>query len=114
MDNAIRNFEKRHKSITRKHQRLARGYVTKLGKNGLIEHQPMRHLPRLSFGTLFLFVAGFVGFKTLLLLKLGEDDYITRVDTLGQGGGIERFGAWLMQIDPLTVWSLTNVAPIFG
>ncbi|WP_246107308.1 hypothetical protein [Puniceibacterium confluentis] len=60
------------------------------------------------------FVAGFVGFKTFLLIKLGESEYLTHVSTLSQGGGLEKVGAWLMGIDPLTAWSMAHAAPIFG
>ncbi len=114
MDDALRKFEKRHKAITRKHEQLARGYVTRLGKNGVIEHRPMRHLPRVSFSSILIFAGAFIGFKTLLLLRLGETEYLSHVATLAHGGGVERIGAWLMQIDPLTSWSVAQAALIFG
>ena len=114
MDDAIRKFEKRHKAVTKRHRQMARGYVTKLGRNGVIQHQPRRQLPGLSLNAILMLIAGLLAFKSFLFVSLGEADYQSRIDALAQGTVIERTGAFIMQIDPATVWISTNIAPLLG
>lgn len=111
MDSALRNFEKRKKTVRRKHTRMARGYVTKMNREGLMVQRPDNKVGGFAKRLLFLAIIGFVGFKTLLLAGLGEADYIERVATLENGSVYEQAGAFLMQIDPVTKVIADLVSP---
>ncbi|ETX29853.1 hypothetical protein [Roseivivax isoporae] len=102
MDDSLKNFEKRHRDIRRKHRRLARGYVTRLQPNGTIVHEPSRDVSGVVAWPLMLLVATFFGFKALLLAQLGAETYASHLATLSQGNFAEQAGAVIMGADPLT------------
>lgn len=112
MDDSLRKFEERHRAVTNRHRQLARGYVTKLGKNGLIEHHPRKSLPKMSFPTFTVLLVGFLAFKAFLLASLGDAEFSARVDALANGTVFERAGAWVMQIDPLSQWIVAHLLPL--
>lgn len=114
MDQAMRQFEKRAQAVTQRHRKLARGYVTKMGPDGLLHHQPRRQMPSLPWRGFLFLAAGFFAFKGLLLASLGTATYTTRVETLQAGTVFERAGAWLMQLDPVMVWFASYFAPFLG
>ncbi|MFZ5965300.1 hypothetical protein ACOXXX_20340 [Thalassococcus sp. BH17M4-6] len=114
MDDALRKFEERHRAVTKRHRQLARGYVTKLGRNGVIEHRPRRQTPKLSLPMVLMLGSGFLAFKSFLFVSLGAEAYGVRVDTLANGTVVERVGGWLMQADPATQWISANLVPLLG
>lgn len=60
---------------------------------------------RRSYLRLALMVAGSVMvIKSLLLMQIGEANYQDRVTRLQAGGHVETAGAYVMQMDPVTVW----------
>ena len=60
---------------------------------------------------LFL-VLGFV-FKAAIFAALGEAKYSERTAILAQGNKSERIGAYLMQVDPLSLWISDKMRPLF-
>ncbi len=114
MDNALRNFDKRQKSVRKKHRQMAQGYVTKLGRNGVIQHTPRRHLPSLSLPMLMTLTVGFLSFKSFLFVSLGDVGYQTRVDALSDGTIFEKAGAFMMQVEPATMWISSHFVPLLG
>ncbi|EPX75731.1 hypothetical protein [Salipiger mucosus] len=104
MDNAIRNFEKRHRALTAKHRKLAQGYVTQLNRNGTLEHRPIRRTPGFTLKGVLLAVAGFLVFKAYLLASMGPETYAGHLAQLSSGTVAERAGAWVMGVDPATAW----------
>lgn len=114
MDRTIRDFEKRQRAVQRKHRKLADGYTTRLNRNGVIEHQPIRRIPFLTMKGLLLVAAGFLGFKGILLANLGLEDYAIRIGHLAQGTAVEKVGAWLMGIDPATAWIASGLQTLFS
>ncbi|MDU8910431.1 hypothetical protein [Aestuariicoccus sp. MJ-SS9] len=104
MDDTFREFNRRHREVTKKHRRLAHGYVTKINRNGVIEHHPRSQARGFSFRSLAVVLAITFIFKGYLLAGLGQDDYSAKVSSLAGGNWFEMFGAWAMQIDPLTQW----------
>lgn len=111
MENALRNFEKRHRAVTKRHRQMAQGYVTKLGRNGVIEHHPRRNLPGFSPRSIVLTALGFFTFKGFLLHSMGETEYVARVGLLSDGSMLEKAGAFVMQIDPVTRWAVEYISP---
>lgn len=102
MEDSLSRYNKRQNAVRRKHARLARGYTTKLDRNGVFVHVPDNKTGGISFRILLWAALLFMGFKGLVLAGLGAETYQGHVDTLAQGTGFERVGAWLMQIDPVT------------
>ncbi|MDJ0822438.1 MAG: hypothetical protein QNJ09_11620 [Paracoccaceae bacterium] len=113
MDETIRDFQKRERAVRRKHQRMARGYVTKLGKDGLIEQRPDNKSGGIFTRLLLVTAIAFMAFKCLMLAALGEADYLERVALLEAGNRMEQIGAWLMQIDPVTAWAAPQITALF-
>ncbi|WGW05361.1 hypothetical protein [Tropicibacter oceani] len=114
MDSALQTFEKRQKALRRKHERMARGYVNKLDRNGLITQRPDSKLGGILFKLVMLVVLAIVVSKILLLAALGQEAYLTHLTNLQAGGTAEQAGAWLMQIDPVTAKVAEGVALILN
>ena len=99
----VRDFEKRVRQIDRRHNKIARGYVQLGERDGLLVPKT-KMLKRRSFPlrAIIIAVVGFIVFKGILVSQVGLSSYETRLETLTQGGMVERAGAWLMQVDPFT------------
>lgn len=98
-------FEHRIRRLMRKHDRLSRGVVHKVGPDGLITAHPRRRvslLPPLRAIALVLAV-GFL-FKAYLLYALGSATYEARLEVLASGSVFEQAGAMVMQPDPASEW----------
>lgn len=55
-----------------------------------------------SFSVLSYGLIAFLAFKVILLLALNPDAYNLRVQLLAEGTVLEKFGARLLDIDPIT------------
>lgn len=104
MANALRNFEKRASAIESRHRKLADGYVTKMDKDGVMRHAPIRRLRLFRPRMIVYALACFLGFKAFLLIQLGSEVYNERVVLLANGTTVERAGAYVMAVDPATQW----------
>lgn len=107
------NFANRLKGLGRKHANLARGHTTKVDHNGLITAVPKRSRRR-SFplrGTVLL-VLGFIGFKAFILAAIGPTGYGERLATLQGGTSVERAGAMVLAVDPVTQMLADLMGPI--
>ena len=102
MEDTLRNFRKRQMGIRRKHERMARGYVNKLDRNGVIVQKPDNKSGNRLFRSLLLVGLCLLAFKVFLLAGLGTETYLSHVAELQSGSSLERAGAWVMQIDPAT------------
>ena len=114
MDKALNDFDKRQRAVVQKHHKLANGYITKLNRNGIFEHKPIRRLPLVSLKSLLITVFCILAFKGLLIAGLGIEDYAARLAHLSQGSTVERAGAWLMGADPASQWIATVMGALFG
>lgn len=103
MSDAFRDFDNRLRRIDRSRVKLSGGYVSVVGRDGLIMIKPRRKRVTLPLRGLFLLLAGGIGLKAMILVGLGAPVYQDRVDDLRDGTVIEQAGAWVMQADPLTV-----------
>ncbi len=98
-------FEKRLRTISRRHDRMNRsGVVHSVNHDGLIVARPRRRSLRFPLRGLLLLIAAGFAFKGYLLADLGPATYGDRVSVLQAGTIVEQGGAWLMQADPATVW----------
>ena len=114
MDRALYDFDKRQRAVVQKHHKLANGYITKLNRNGIIEHKPIRRVPFVSLKGLLIAAFGALVFKGLLIASLGIEEYVARLAHLSQGSVLEHAGAWLMGADPASLWIATLLQPLFG
>lgn len=102
MSDAYQGFEHRLRKIGRKRARLADGYVSKVGRDGLIVFKPRRRQGGISLRGLVFLVVGFFCFKGLIMAHLGAPLYEERVETLRSGSIVEQVGGFVMQPDPVT------------
>lgn len=104
MSDAMRSFERRAKTVRTSHKKLAGGYVQKVDKNGIVKLQPRTTISLAPVRYILLIALALVAFKGAVLVNLGTEAYLDTLTPFQIGSTGERFGAWLMQIDPLTAW----------
>ncbi|KIC41252.1 hypothetical protein RA27_11525 [Ruegeria sp. ANG-R] len=97
-------FDQRITRLSKKHQKLSRGYRATMRPDGLVVMKPQRMRSAVSAKVLLLCLVGFFAFKAFLLSHLGPAAYETRVESLNQGTPVEQAGAWIMQADPVTAF----------
>ena len=113
MENTLEEFRKRQHAITRKHTRMARGYVNKLDKtSGVIVQQPDSKTGGVGLGILLKLAAGLMVLKVLTLSWLGTEVYEGHVAELRAGSSIEQAGAFVMQIDPVSARAAALLSPL--
>ncbi|WP_336509461.1 hypothetical protein [Ruegeria lacuscaerulensis] len=95
-------FDQRVHRLNKKHAKLSRGYRATMRKDGLVVMKPQRVKSAVPAKVLLMCLCGLFVFKTFLLTSLGPPAYQYRVDSLAQGTSVEKAGAWMMQIDPVS------------
>jgi len=106
------HFDERLRRLERKHRAMSRGYTTRMQPDGLIVAKPKRAQVRISGRSMLLFALAFIAFKGFLIANLGELGYEERVDRLSDGTLVEKAGAFVMQIDPLSQFAAEQIGPI--
>ena len=102
MSDTFAQFEQRLNSLERKHRELAKGYVAKINPDGLIVIAPKASRARVRMRMLTVIILGFLVFKIATLVLVGSVTYDSRLEVMRNGTGAERFGAWIMQVDPIS------------
>ena len=74
--------------------------------------KPKRRPVPLPVRPLLLFGVGFVLFKALLIAHLGDAAYAERVTALSTGSLPEQAGAFVMQIDVVSLWLALEIGPL--
>lgn len=111
MSDAFQGFDSRLKSIGRKRTRLAQGYVSKVGKDGLIVFRPKRRTGGFPLRGLLYVVLGFTFFKAVIIAHLGVALYDDRLARLSEGSIVEQAGAVVMQADPISLMLSAYLRP---
>tara|TARA_R110002049_G_scaffold23781_5_gene84601 strand:+ start:53781 stop:54125 length:345 start_codon:yes stop_codon:yes gene_type:complete len=106
------HFVKRLNLLGRKHQQMTHGYVTKVGRDGLITVTPKRQSRSFPVKGLLLIVLGFFAFKAFTLSAVGPVTYNERLSELGRGTVVEKVGAKALAIDPVTQSMANAVGPV--
>lgn len=104
-------FDRRVKRLSRKHTAMTRGYSINLRPDGLIVTQPRRARPRVSLKAIVLFAVAFLGFKGLMIASVGFATYEERLLRLQEGTPVERAGAWIMHMDPVSTRVAEKIKP---
>ncbi len=103
-------FDQRVTRLNKKHAKLSRGYRATMRKDGLVVMKPQRVKSAVPAKVLLMCICGLFVFKTFLLMSLGASAYEFRVESLDQGTSVERAGAWVMQIDPVSEFLATQLS----
>lgn len=109
------DFAHRLNTLGRKHEKMTRGYTTKIDNNGILVATPKktRHLPGAGMLKLvMLILIGFLTFKSLVLAAFGPVTYNERLSKLESGTTIEKVGAKALAIDPVTEAVAKTVGPV--
>ncbi len=98
-------------------RRSNQDYVTLVDRNGLIQVMPRRKsranlLAPLKL--LALFAVLLTVFKALALMNVGLFDYEEELAVLQTGSVFEKAGAFVLQIDPLTMAFYQQVGPLLN
>jgi hypothetical protein len=110
----VRDFRKRIRQIDRRHNKMTRGYVHLVERDGLLVPKEKSFKSRgFPLRAIVLSLLGLFLFKGILVSQVGVFSYSTRLESLAEGGAIEKFGAWLMQVDPLTLSIAEFVSGLF-
>ena len=113
MSDVREGFDNRLRRIERRHSNLSRGYVARIGRDGLIELHPRRGRRAFPWrGALFL-VVGFLVFKGIIMANLGDALYQERIAALRDGAPVEQVGAFIMQPDPVSQAVAAKLIPLF-
>lgn len=99
-------FNARLQRLEQKHTAMTQGYSAYVGTDGLIVVKPRKRdrsgariTPR---SVVYLLCAVFL-FKGILMATLGFASYDARVAELSKGIVVERFGATIMQAEPISM-----------
>lgn len=112
MDEYRLDFDRRVQQLSRKHRKLAKGYVATVTEDGLVVTRPRRRGFRLPVKGIALCIAALFAFKAVLHATLGAEAYDERVALLQAGSIAEQAGAYAMTADPVTVWLSAQIAQI--
>ena len=113
MEDALNRFDKRAAAVRRRHHRLAQGYVMRMDTNGVIRCEPDRKACGVVLHGLALLIVAVFALKGILLASLGPEEYAAKHAGLAQGEPLDRAGAVLMQVDPVTKAVAAALAPVF-
>ena len=110
-----KNFDERLNAIGLKHAAMARGYTTEIRSDGLTIVKPYvrRRGFSIPFAGIAMLLAGILFFKAFILSAVWPDFYDECVAKLGEGTFVEKGGAWVMQVEPVTEHFATVINPIF-
>lgn len=112
VDQGHAQFDQRVSRLAKKHEAISRGYTARMRSDGLIEVKPRRARLAVSPRAILVFAAGFFLFKAFLLAALGPESYASRLEQLENGTSVERAGAWVMQIEPVSAYVSAMIGPI--
>ncbi len=112
MSDAYNTFETRLRTIGRNRGQLARGYSSRVTRDGLIIFRPKPRRSGIPFRGIFLLIVGFLCFKGLVMAHIGNTVYDERVATLQQGSIVEQAGAMIMQADPVSRAVARKLMPV--
>ncbi|MDA5093368.1 hypothetical protein O2N63_04630 [Aliiroseovarius sp. KMU-50] len=97
-------FSKRKHAIEKRHREMSGGYIELVERDGLLVPKSSRRQRRLPLRGMAIILMLFLVFKGFLIVQLGSTTFSDRVDKLANGSPVEQVGAWVMAIDPISMW----------
>lgn len=99
------SFDRRMARIQKNHQRLSKGYVTRVTRDGLIVARPRRSLlTTLPMRLLLVVLVVGMATKVVLYTNMGAETYQVEVARLAVGTQFEQVGAYILSADQATIW----------
>lgn len=102
MHDQRQQFARRVDKLAKRHRAMASGYSASIEDDGLIVVKPRRVQFRFPLRGFVLLMAIFMGFKGFMYASLGEVEYRDRLAVLQNGTSLEKAGAFVMGIDPVS------------
>ena len=104
-------FRQRLRRIERNHNRINRnGGKSSVGRDGLIIVKPrMPKLVRSPIRSLVLTALLLFSTKVAIYQTVGPADYLAKLGELAQGNSFDRAAAYLMQLEPATLWASEQI-----
>ena len=109
MRDGYANFDRRLEQLEERKAALIDGHRVEVDNTGLMTMRPtgqhVRKVNRLLPLRAFMIMAAtLLCFKAFLLYSIGFNTYTSKVVAMRQGDTTDQIGAYLMQIDPVTLW----------
>lgn len=111
MSESFSSFDKRVRKIDRQHARLAHGYSSVVGKDGLVIIKPQSKAPDRVGRFLLVTFSLFMLFKIVSVMFLGDLEYSNRITPLANGTMVEQAGAFVLRPDPVTSLVAAKLRP---
>ena len=117
MKDGFAHFDRRLEQLEDKKAALQEGHRLAVDETGLMKLIPTgerrRQIGRaIPLRALMIMAVILLTFKGFLLYRLGYGVYTAK--GLEQGDTVDRVGAYLMQIDPVTIWVYEAMTALFG
>ena len=109
MKDGFAHFDRRLEKLEEKKAALNEGHRLEVDEYGLMKLTPTgarrRKIGRMiPLRAMMIIAAVLLTFKGFLLHQLGLSDYTAKVTSMAKGDTVDQVGAYLMQIDPVTLW----------
>lgn len=119
MKDGFAHFDRRLEQLEEKKAALSEGHRLAVDETGLMKLIPTgerrRQITRaVPVRALMIMAAILLTFKGFLLFRLGFGVYTAKVASMQRGDTLDQVGAYLMQIDPVTIWVYEFMTFFFG
>lgn len=119
MKDGFAHFDRRLEQLEEKKAALSEGHRLTVDETGLMKLIPTgerrRQIGRaIPLRALMIIAAVLLTFKGFLLYKLGFGLYTAKVAGMRQGDTVDQIGAYLMQIDPITIRVYEAISFLLG
>lgn len=108
MKDGFAHFDRRLDRLDDQKTALNEGHRVELDETGLMKLIPTGERRRqvnrvLPIRAIMIIAAVLLSFKGFLLYQLGFGTYTAKVASMAKGDSLDQFGAWVMQIEPVTL-----------
>jgi hypothetical protein len=119
MKDGYAHFDRRLEQLEEKKAALHEGHRLTVDETGLMTLIPTgerrRQIGRMiPVRALMVMAAVLLSFKGFLLYQLGYGVYAAKLSSMQKGDAVDQIGAYLMQIDPVTVWVYEALSFLIG
>jgi hypothetical protein len=119
MKDGFAHFDRRLERLDERKAALEAGHRTELDESGLIKLIPTgerrRQINRMIPLRAAMIIAGvLLTLKGFLLYKLGFGVYTSKVASMARGDTMDQIGAWIMQVEPVTLAVYNFIAFVAG
>lgn len=119
MKDGFAHFDRRLERLQERKAALQEGHRLELDDTGLMKLTPTgmrrRQIGRMMpIRAMLIIAVVLLTFKGFLLYQLGFATYTAKVATMARGDTVDQVGAWVMQLEPVTLWVYHAFTYLFG